>query len=64
VNPRELAEAYLGALGRADLAAMLELFSNGARVHSPLYGPMQASDFCAALFADTARSHLALRGVR
>lgn len=63
MNPRELAEAYLGALGRADPAAMLSLFSDGALVHSPLYGPVPASDFFPALFGDTAESKLTLRGV-
>jgi hypothetical protein len=29
MSPQELAEAYLDALGRADLATMLSLFSNG-----------------------------------
>jgi hypothetical protein len=29
MTARELAEAYLGALGRADLTAMLSLFSAG-----------------------------------
>ena len=40
-----LAEAYLGALGSADLTAIISLFSEGALVHSPLYGPMAAADF-------------------
>jgi SnoaL-like domain len=63
VNPQELAEAYLGALGRADMAAMLSIFSDGALVHSPLYGPMPVGDFYSALFGDTAESQLTLRGV-
>jgi hypothetical protein len=63
VNPRELAVAYLSALGRADLDALRALFTTGAVVHSPLYGPMPAEDFYAALLADTARSQLTLRGV-
>jgi hypothetical protein len=60
---QELAEAYLSALGRADDTAVLGLFSEGALVHSPLYGPMPASDFFPALFSDTAESRLTLRGV-
>jgi hypothetical protein len=63
MSPQELAEAYLDALGRADLATMLSLFSNGALVHSPLYGPVPASEFFPALFGDTAESRLTLRGV-
>jgi hypothetical protein len=42
VNSRELAEDYLGALGCADLDALLALFTAGAVVHSPLYGPTSA----------------------
>jgi hypothetical protein len=60
---RELTEGYLGALGRGDLDAMLRLFSDGAVVHSPLYGPMPARDFYAVLFADTGASQLTLHGV-
>jgi ketosteroid isomerase-like protein len=63
VTPRELAEEYLSALGRADLDALLALFTAGAVVHSPLYGLMPARDFYAALLADTAGSQLTLRGV-
>lgn len=63
VNAQELAGAYLDALGRADPAAMLSLFSDGALVHSPLYGPTAARDFYPALFSDTAESRLTLRGV-
>jgi ketosteroid isomerase-like protein len=63
MDTQQLAAAYLDALGRADLAAMLTLFSDEARVHSPLYGPMPASDFYAALFADTAEARLTLHGV-
>lgn len=63
MTAQELAEAYLGALGRGDLNAMAGLFSDGALVHSPLYGPLPATDFFPALFADTAESRLTLRGV-
>jgi hypothetical protein len=63
MGPRELAEAYLDTLGRADLAMMLSLFSDGALVHSPLYGAVPASEFFPALFGDTAESRLTLRGV-
>lgn len=63
MTPQELAEAYLGALGTADLAGMLGLFIDGALVHSPLYGPIPASDFFPVLFGDTAQARLTLRGV-
>ena len=61
--PRQLAEAYLDALARADLAAMLALFSEDALVHSPLYGPAPARQFYPALFGDTAQALLTLLGV-
>ena len=60
---QRLAEAYLGALGRSDLTAITGLFSEAGLVHSPLYGPMPAADFFAALFGDTSESRLTLRGV-
>ena len=63
MNCHELADAYLDALRHANLAAMLGLFTDSAQVHSPSYGPIRASDFYAALFADTAESQLTLRGV-
>jgi hypothetical protein len=63
VTAQELAEAYLAALGRADLYAMLDLFSDGDLVHSPLYGPTPVTDFFPALFSDTAESRLTLLGV-
>jgi ketosteroid isomerase-like protein len=63
LTARQLAEAYLGALGRADLAAILALFSEDAVVHSPLYGLMAVTDFYPALLRDTARARLTLRGV-
>jgi hypothetical protein len=63
VTPQQLADAYIGALGRADLTAMLGLFGDGALVHSPLYGTVLASDFFPVLFGDTAEARLTLRGV-
>ena len=44
MTPQDLAEAYLGALGRGDRDALAGLFSDGAVVHSPLYGPLPAAD--------------------
>lgn len=62
MNAADLVPAYLSALERADPDAVLELFAPGAVVHSPLYGPMPATDFYPALFADTSRSQLTLKG--
>lgn len=62
MNAADLVPAYLSALERADLDTVLELFAPGAVVHSPLYGPMPATEFYPALFADTSRSQLTLKG--
>jgi ketosteroid isomerase-like protein len=58
----ELVARYLRALGDADLAGMLELFTVDAIVHSPLYGDLPASEFYPALFADTGAAQLTLLG--
>ena len=42
---RTLAEEYLSAIERGDLDAILALFGPGATVHSPLYGPLPATEF-------------------
>lgn len=58
----DLVARYLHALGSADLAGMLALFAPDAVVHSPLYGPLPASEFYPALFADTEAAELTLLG--
>jgi hypothetical protein len=63
MTSRELAAAYLGALERGDLQALLALFRPGAIVHSPLYGPVPAAEFYPRVFADTGNAKLHLRGV-
>ena len=62
MTARALASAYLGALERGDQQAMLALFHAEAIVHSPLYGPLRATEFYPRLLADTSRSRLHLRG--
>ena len=62
-STRALAEDYLSAMGRGDLAGILALFHPDATVRSPLYGPMRAAEFYPRLLADTGRSELRLRGV-
>ena len=59
----ELVREYLRAIGAADLDGVAALFTEGAVVHSPLYGPMPARPFFARLFADTASAELTLRAV-
>ncbi|WP_433356181.1 nuclear transport factor 2 family protein [Microtetraspora malaysiensis] len=62
MTPKELAENYLDALARGDLPAVLALYRPGAIVHSPLYGPIPATEFYPELFADTGRAKLNLLG--
>ena len=59
----ELVRKYLDALAAADVASLLALFTDDAVVHSPLYGPLPATEFFPTLFADTGESHLTLRSV-
>jgi ketosteroid isomerase-like protein len=63
MTSHELAAAYLGALERGDLAALLALFRPGAVVHSPLYGPAPAAEFYPRLLTDTGQAKLHLHGV-
>lgn len=63
MTPRERADAYLSALARADLPAVLALFADDGVVHSPLYGTKPAREFFEGLFADTARSILTPKAV-
>jgi hypothetical protein len=58
----DLVARYLRALGDSDLPGMLDLFADGAVVHSPLYGELPASEFYPKLFADTGAATLTLRG--
>jgi ketosteroid isomerase-like protein len=63
MSPAELCQRYLAALERADLEAVLALFTPDAEVVSPLYGTQPATAFYRALFADTARSRTTLLNV-
>jgi hypothetical protein len=63
MTPQQLADDYLGALGRADLDALLALFGPGAMVDSPLYGAKPAVEFFPALFGVTRESRLTQLGV-
>ena len=58
-----LVETYLRALSEADVPLVLSLFVDGAIVHSPLYGPLPATEFYPALFADTSEANLTLQSV-
>lgn len=57
-EPTAVADAYLAALAKGDLEAVLALFADGATVRSPLEGEVDASAFFADLFERTARSDI------
>ncbi len=58
-----ICEKYLQALNSGNLNSVLELFSEGAVVVSPLYGEMSACDFYKNLFQDTNKSETEFLGV-
>ncbi|MEQ8702592.1 MAG: nuclear transport factor 2 family protein [Phaeodactylibacter sp.] len=55
--------AYLDALSKGDLPALLELFAPAAVVYSPLYGKKTAKIFYADLLKDSKASHIELLNV-
>src|SRR5688572_10142452 len=59
----ELVATYLRALSAADAPLAISLFADGGLIHSPLYGPLPATEFYPALFADTSRADLTLKSV-
>lgn len=63
ISSGDLVATYLRALTASDASLILSLFADGATVHSPLYGPMLATEFYPALFADTTESRLTLKSV-
>ena len=63
MSPEQIANTYLGALERTELDTILSLFTPEGIVHSPLYGPRRALDFYTALFKDTGRARIGLKGV-
>jgi hypothetical protein len=63
ISAEDLVATYLRALTTADAALAVGLFAHDGVVHSPLYGPRPASDFYAALFADTMQANLTLKSV-
>ena len=61
--PDQLVATYLRALTTADPVLAVSLFTDDGVVHSPLYGPLPASEFYPALFADTSQANLTLKAV-
>lgn len=63
MTPEVMAKTYLSAVEQSDLSTILGLFRADGIVHSPLYGPIPAKDFYTALFRDTGRAKIGLKGV-
>ena len=57
---KEIIQHYLNALGTGDLGKIIQLFSDDAIIHSPLYGDVLAKIFFTDLFADTSQSEISL----
>jgi SnoaL-like domain len=63
MDAAELVATYLNALQASDATTLAGLFTDGGRVHSPLYGVLPAREFFPRLFAVTGESRLTLRAV-
>lgn len=63
VSTIEVARGYLNALESNDPSRILAFFAAGAKVVSPTYGQMNASDFYARLCADTKSVNISLRDI-
>ena len=63
MTTKQLCIDYLKALNEGNLADVRALFSDNAKVVSPLYGVLDAFDFYADLFKDTNRSETSLLNV-
>ena len=59
----EVAEKYIELLQRGDYDALLDLFSIGAFVDSPIYGLQQAPQFFNILKENTSESILKIHGI-
>jgi len=62
-TPEQIAKTYLAALEKSDLETILDLYAPDGIVDSPLYGPRRAVDFYTALFKDTGRARIGMKGV-
>jgi hypothetical protein len=58
-----VAESYIKHLANGDLEQLLDLFSENAKVISPVYGQKDYKDFYTQLFADTNQSELQIKGI-
>ena len=59
----EIAKIYLKLLDKGDINGVLNLFTEHAKVESPIYGIKSAKDFYTQLNQDTNNSQLKLKGV-
>ena len=63
MTPEKIAKTYIDGLERSDLDTIVDLYTKDGIVHSPLYGPLPAAKFYQALFNDTGRAKINLKGV-
>ena len=63
MSRRDVITAYLDALVNGDGVGILQLFTENARITSPLYGDLAAADFYQQLFRDTASSRIRLKDI-
>lgn len=61
MSKKNVAKAYFQGLEKGSHEDVIKLFASGARVHSPLYGQIDAVRFYKELFADTQSSKITLK---
>lgn len=61
MSNEETMRRYFSALEKSDYHALVALFSDGAVIHSPLYGEKDAREFYAQLTRDTVHCKIGIR---
>ena len=63
MNKQSVVKAYFQELEKGSYQDVIKLFSPDAKVHSPLYGQIEAARFYKELFSDTQSSKIALKNI-
>lgn len=63
MNKKSLLKTYFQELEKGSYQDILKLFAKDAKVHSPLYGQMEAARFYKQLFLDTQTSKITLKNI-
>jgi hypothetical protein len=61
MNKQNVVKAYFQGLEKGSYQNIIKLFSSDAKVHSPLYGQIDAARFYKELFSDTQSSKITLK---